>query len=46
MQLKEGESHDDKELKSDSINGTIHKVTTVNKGAFKIGDTRKFTEYQ
>lgn len=46
MKLKEGEKHDDAEVKSDSINDTIHKVLTVSPYSFKIGDTRKFTPYE
>lgn len=45
MKLKEGESHEDAAVKSDSINDTIHKVTVINPYSFKIGDTRKFTPY-
>jgi len=33
-------------MESDSINYTIHKVKVVNPYCFKIGDTRKFTEYE
>jgi len=32
-------------MDSDSINNTIHKVKVVNPYCFKIGDTRKYTEY-
>jgi molybdopterin/thiamine biosynthesis adenylyltransferase len=46
MKLKEGEKHDDEEVKSDSINETIHKVTVVSPYSFKIGDTRKFEAYE
>jgi len=46
MKLKEGEKHDDPEIKSPDINGTIHKVTVVSPNSFKIGDTRKYTEYE
>lgn len=48
MKLKEGEKHDDfnKEVKSDSINDTIHKVTVMTPYSFKIGDTRKFEKYE
>lgn len=46
MMLKEGEKHADESLKSDSINGTIHKVKVINPSSFRIGDTRKFTPYQ
>mgnify|MGYP000926696280 CR=1 FL=1 len=28
-----------------SINGTMHKITTINANSFKIGDTRRFTSY-
>lgn len=45
MKLKDGEKHEDPELKSETINGTLHKVKTVNASSFKIGDTRKFEEY-
>lgn len=45
MKLKEGESHEDKLITSDSLDDTIHKVTVINPYSFKIGDTRKFTPY-
>ena len=45
MKLNEGESHEDAQVKSDSINETIHKVTVINPYSFKIGDTRKFSPY-
>ena len=43
--MNEGESHEDAQVKSDSINETIHKVTVINPYSFKIGDTRKFSPY-
>jgi hypothetical protein len=46
MKLLEGQKHDDPEVKSDSINDTIHKVTVINPYAFKIGDTRKYGAYE
>jgi len=46
MKLKEGEKHDDPQVKSDSINDTIHKVTVLTPYSFKIGDTRKFEKYE
>lgn len=46
MKLKEGESHEDPSVKTDSINETIHKVTVINPYSFKIGDTRKYTPYE
>ena len=45
MKLKEGEQHDDPEVKSDSIDDTIHKVTVLTPYSFKIGDTTKFEKY-
>ena len=45
MKLREGEKHDDEQIKSDSINETIHKVTVMTPYSFKIGDTRKFDSY-
>ena len=45
MKLKDGESHEDKLITSDSLNDTIHKVTVINPYSFKIGDTRKFSPY-
>lgn len=46
MKLKEGESHEDEAVKSDSINDTIHKVTVLTPYSFKIGDTTKFSPYE
>jgi hypothetical protein len=46
MKLKEGEKHDDPQVKSDSINDTIHKVKVMTPYSFKIGDTRKFEKYE
>jgi len=46
MKLKEGEKHDDPELKSDNINGTIHKIKVENAFSFRIGDTRKYEDYE
>jgi hypothetical protein len=46
MKLKEGEKHDDPQVKSDSINDTIHKVKVLTPYSFTIGDTRKFEKYQ
>ena len=46
MKLKDGEKHDDPQVKSDSINDTIHKVTVMTPYSFKIGDTRKFEKYE
>jgi len=45
MKLKEGEKHSDPEVKSDSINDTIHKVTVINTNSFKVGDTRMYEKY-
>jgi len=45
MKLKEGKQHDDPEVKSDSIDDTIHKVTVLTPYSFKIGDTTKFEKY-
>jgi len=46
MKLKEGEKHEDPEVKSDNINDTIHKLVTMTPYSFKVGDTRKFTKYE
>ena len=46
MKLKDGEKHDDPQVKSDSINDTIHKVKVMTPYSFKIGDTRKFEKYE
>lgn len=46
MKLKDGEKHEDAQVKSDSINDTIHKVTVMTPYSFKIGDTRKFEKYE
>lgn len=46
MKLKEGEKQPDPEVKSDSINNTIHKVTIINRFSFKIGDTRMYEAYE
>jgi len=46
MELKEGEKHDDPQVKSNSINDTIHKVKVLTPYSFTIGDTRKFGPYK
>lgn len=46
MKLKEGMKHDDPEVKSDSINDTIHKVKVLTPYSFTIGDTEKFEAYE
>ena len=48
MNLKEGSLHlgvQNQDCKSSNINDTIHKVTVVNPYAFRIGDTRGYTEF-
>jgi hypothetical protein len=42
MKLKPGEVHEDKAIKSDSINDTIHKVKVVSPYSFRIGNTKKY----
>lgn len=46
MKLKEGEKQPDPDIKSASINDTIHKVKIVNRFSFRIGDTRMYEPYQ
>jgi len=46
MKLKEGEKQPDPDIKSTSINDTIHKVKIVNRFSFRIGDTRMYEPYQ
>ena len=43
MKLLEGQSNEEK---TDSINGTIHRVTVVNPSSFKIGDTSVYSPYE
>jgi ubiquitin-activating enzyme E1 len=45
MKLKAGMKHDDPQVKSDSINDTIHKVKVLTPYSFTIGDTEKFEPY-
>mmetsp|Transcript_19576 Transcript_19576/g.30121 ORF Transcript_19576/g.30121 Transcript_19576/m.30121 type:complete len:181 (+) Transcript_19576:15212-15754(+) len=42
MNLKAGEKNDDPEIKTESINSTIHKVEVLTPSRFKIGDTTKY----
>ena len=49
MDLKEGSLHlgiQNADCKSSNINDTIHKVTVVNPYAFRIGDTRGYTDFK
>jgi molybdopterin/thiamine biosynthesis adenylyltransferase len=46
MKLKQGEKHEDPDLKSDGINDTIHKVKVISPYKFSIGDTRKYEKYE
>lgn len=46
MKLKAGMKHDDEQVKSDSINDTIHKVKVLTPYSFTIGDTEKFEAYE
>ena len=49
MDLKEGSQHlgvQNQDCKSSNINDTIHKVTVVNPYAFRIGDTRGYTDFK
>lgn len=45
MKLKAGMKHDDAQVKSDSIDDTIHKVKVLTPYSFTIGDTEKFEPY-
>ena len=46
MKLKDGQKHVDPEVKSNSINDTIHKVKVISPFSFKIGDTTIFEKYE